>query len=77
MFLEILEITNYASFMNTYGTYTLFLPTNDAVKKYLTDVGAASLKDVPLADLKEIVKLHILDQEITNYFIYRWKNCDS
>jgi len=64
MFLEMLEITNYASFMNTYGTYTLFLPTNDAVKKYLSDVGAASLKDVPLKDLKEIVKLHILDQEV-------------
>lgn len=64
MFLEMLEITNYASFMNTYGTYTLFLPTNDAVKKYLSDIGAASLKDVPLADLKEIVKLHILDQEV-------------
>lgn len=64
MFLEMLEITNYASFMNTYGTYTLFLPNNEAVKKYLSDVGAASLKDVPLADLKEIVKLHILDQEV-------------
>lgn len=64
MFLEMLEITNYSSFMNTYGTYTLFLPTNEAVKKYLTEVGAASLKDVPLADLKEVVKLHILDQEV-------------
>lgn len=64
MFLEMLEITNYASFMNTYGTYTLFLPTNDAVKKYLSDVGAASLKDVPIEDLKEVVKLHILDQEV-------------
>lgn len=64
MFLEMLEITNYASFMNTYGTYTVFLPTNDAVKKYLSDVGAASLKEVPIEDLKEIVKLHILDQEV-------------
>ena len=65
MFLEILDITDYASFMNTYGTYTLFLPTNDAVKQYLTDVGAASLKDVPLADLQNLAKLHILDKKIT------------
>ena len=28
LFLEILDVTDYASFMNTYGTYTLFLPTN-------------------------------------------------
>jgi len=64
MFLEILQITNYAAFMNTYGTYTLFLPTNEAVKQYLKDVGAASLKDVPLVDLQNIAKLHILDQKI-------------
>lgn len=63
-FLEMLEITNYASFMNTYGTYTLFLPNNEAVKKYLSDVGAASLKDVPLNDLQDIVKLHILDDKV-------------
>lgn len=65
MFLEILDITNYASFMNTYGTYTLFLPTNDAVKQYLKDVGATSLSQVPLEDLKNIAKLHILDQKIS------------
>lgn len=65
MFLEILDITNYASFMNTYGTYTLFLPTNDAVKQYLTNIGATSLSQVPLEDLQNIAKLHILDQKIT------------
>lgn len=64
MFLEMLEITNFASFMNTYGTYTMFLPTNDAVKQYLKDVGASSLKEIPLKDLQDIVKLHILDQEV-------------
>ena len=64
MFLEMLEITNFSSFMNTYGTYTLFLPTNTAVKQYLTDIGVASVKEVPLADLQDLVKLHILDQEV-------------
>jgi uncharacterized surface protein with fasciclin (FAS1) repeats len=65
MFLEILDITNYASYMNTYGTFTLFLPTNDAVKQYLKDLGVSSLKEVPVEDLKNIVKLHILDKTIT------------
>lgn len=64
MFLEILDITNYASFMNTYGTYTLFLPTNEAVQQYLTDVGATSLSQVPLLDLQNIVMLHILDAKV-------------
>ncbi|PJJ10479.1 putative surface protein with fasciclin (FAS1) repeats [Flavobacterium sp. 1] len=65
MFLEILDITNYASYMNTYGTFTLFLPTNDAVKQYLKDLGVSSLKEVPVEDLKNIAKLHILDKTIT------------
>lgn len=64
MFLEILEITNYAPFMNTYGTYTLFLPTNDAIEEYLNDVGAASLSQVPLVDLQNIAKLHILEKKV-------------
>ncbi len=64
MFLEILDVTNYASFMNTYGTYTLFLPTNEAVKQYLNDVGVASLSQVPLEDLQKIAKLHIIDKKI-------------
>lgn len=64
MFLEILDITNYASFMNTYGTYTLFLPTNDAIQQYLTDVGATSLNQVPITDLENIAKLHIMDAKI-------------
>lgn len=64
LFLEMLELTNYASFMNTYGTYTLFLPNNDAINKYLSDVGVTSLKDVPLKDLQDIVKLHILDSKV-------------
>lgn len=64
LFLQILDITDYASFMNTYGTYTLFLPTNNAVEGFLADVGANSLTDVPLEDLKEIAKLHILNQKV-------------
>lgn len=69
MFLEILNITNYASFMNTYGKYTLFLPTNNAVEQYLKDIGAGSLSQVPLKDLQDLAKLHILDNKVnTNNF---------
>ncbi|AOZ98772.1 fasciclin domain-containing protein [Flavobacterium commune] len=64
MFLEILDITNYASFMNTYGTYTIFIPNNAAVQAYLNDVGATSLSQVPMTDLQNIAMLHILDQKV-------------
>lgn len=64
LFLEILDITGYDAFMNTYGTYTLFLPNNEAVNNYLTDIGASSLSEIGLTNLQELAKLHILDQTI-------------
>lgn len=63
-FLEILDITGYSSFMNTYGTYTLFLPTNEAIETLLTDLGINSINEVPLEELQELAKLHILEQTI-------------
>ncbi|MFI0431443.1 fasciclin domain-containing protein [Mariniflexile sp. HMF6888] len=64
LFLQILDITDYASFMNTYGTYTLFLPTNAAVEAYMSDLGVGTLDAVPLEDLQELAKLHILEQQV-------------
>ena len=64
MFLEILETTNYSTFMNTYGTYTLFLPTNEAVKNYLNEEGFSSISDIPIEDLQDLAKLHVLEERI-------------
>lgn len=64
MFLEIMETTNYSTFMNTYGTYTLFLPTNEAVQNYLDEEGFSSISDIPLEDLEDLAKLHILEERI-------------
>lgn len=65
LFLEMLDLTNYASFMNTYGTFTVFIPTNEAVTNYLKDLGFTSLSQVPVEDLKKVVKLHIIDTKYT------------
>lgn len=64
LFLEILDVTGYASFMNTYGTYTLFLPTNEAINQLLNELGVNSVNDIPLEDLQEIAKLHILPESV-------------
>lgn len=64
LFLEILDVTGYAAFMNTYGTYTLFLPTNEAITQLLNDQGVSSVKDVPLEYLQELAKLHILPETV-------------
>ncbi|MFI1743318.1 fasciclin domain-containing protein [Thalassobellus sediminis] len=64
LFLEILDVTGYAAFMNTYGTYTLFLPTNDAITQLLNEQGVSSVNDMPLEYLQELAKLHILPEAV-------------
>src|SRR5262245_40110437 len=35
---KIVEKSGYSGFLNAYGSYTLFAPTNDAVQKYMTTI---------------------------------------
>jgi len=66
MFISILEKAGSAGTLNGYGTYTLFVPTNDAVKLYLKDINKASVTDISEADAKDIVKIHLIRDTITS-----------
>lgn len=63
-FSKILERSETASFLDAYGTYTLFAPTNDAVKKYLTKIGKSSVEEISKEDLQNLVRFHLLEQVI-------------
>lgn len=65
-FRKILEITNTAGFLQAYGNYTMFLPTNDGVKAYLKDMGKNSVEEVNIDDLKNVVKFHLLEDTIAS-----------
>lgn len=68
-FVKILNITGNTGFLGAYGTYTCFAPTNDAVQNYLTQVGAGSVEEIPVDDLKKLVRFHILSDTLsTNSF---------
>src|SRR3982751_2013911 len=41
-FAKIVDKSGYSGFLDAYGSYTLFAPTNDAVKAYLQETGKAS-----------------------------------
>ncbi|WP_205509600.1 fasciclin domain-containing protein [Longitalea arenae] len=61
----ILQRTEISNFLDMYGSYTVFAPTNSGVQAWLNannivDVGSA---DVDL--LKDIVKFHILEDTLT------------
>jgi uncharacterized surface protein with fasciclin (FAS1) repeats len=64
-YVKILDRTNISPFLNAYGTYTAFAPTNDAIKAYLVEIGKTSTDDIDTATLKNICKLHIIQDTIS------------
>jgi len=63
-FRKILDRSGTADFLQAYGTYTLFLPNNDAVKQYLKDLGKSSVEDISVEDLTSLVKFHVINDTI-------------
>jgi len=59
-FRKILGLTGNAGFLNAYGTYTLFLPNNDAVNAYLKAEGKNAVEDVDIQTLKDLVRFHLI-----------------
>lgn len=62
---EILDRTETSSFLDAYGSYTLFAPINEGVKAWLNTIGAANVASADLNTLKEVVKFHILEDTVT------------
>ena len=62
---KIFERTNIAPFLNAYGAYTCFAPTNDAIKLYLQKIGKTSTDELDTATLKGICRLHLIQDTIS------------
>ena len=62
---EILDRTETSNFLDAYGSYTVFAPTNSGVTAWLGSIGAANVAAADLNTLKEIVKFHILEDTVT------------
>lgn len=65
-FSKILQLTENEGFLAAYGTYTLFAPNNAAIAAFLTSKGKASVNDVAIADLKDMVKMHLVRDTIAS-----------
>lgn len=66
---KIVEKSGFAGYLTAYGAYTMFAPTNDAVKLYLTDVNKPSVNDFTEAEAKSIVTFHLIQDTLaTNVF---------
>lgn len=63
-FAKIVDKAGYSGFLNAYGAYTLFAPTNDGVNAYLKDAGKASVDAFSQTEAQDIVKLHLIQDTI-------------
>ncbi len=59
-FHEMLIKSGTLSFLNAYGTYTCFAPTNEAIANYLESQGKNSLDDFHTEELKDLVRYHMI-----------------
>ncbi|WP_207495861.1 fasciclin domain-containing protein [Aridibaculum aurantiacum] len=64
LFKEILDRTETSAFLDAYGAYTVFAPTNHGVKTFLASINAPSVEAADINVLKEIVKFHILEDTV-------------
>lgn len=49
--------------LGTYGSYTVFAPTNSAIEKYLAQKGVASVEELSKEDCDTLALNHIIEQE--------------
>ncbi|SFW57705.1 fasciclin domain-containing protein [Chitinophaga sancti] len=63
-FLKILKITGDEGFLGVYGSYTIFVPNNDAVASFVKSSGHNTLESIDVQQLKDLVKFCILQDTI-------------
>ena len=62
-FKTILQRSNYLSALKTYGHYTVFVPTNEAIQNYLKENGFASVDALTKEQCDTISRTHIVQDK--------------
>ena len=61
LFVQILDRAQLLGLLGTYGSYTVFAPTNDAVNLYLTQNGYTSVAEMSDSLCKDVAYKHVID----------------
>lgn len=65
----IMHRANLMDLLSTYGSYTCFLPDNDAVDEFLQRRGLQSVDQLSDADCDTIARTHLIDNMYTTYMM--------
>ncbi|MEI7509637.1 MAG: fasciclin domain-containing protein [Flavobacterium sp.] len=61
IFTQALNITGFADLYKQSGAHTIFAPSNDAFTTFLTAKGFATINDIPVDQLKNLLLNHIIN----------------
>jgi uncharacterized surface protein with fasciclin (FAS1) repeats len=63
-FLEIADRAKFRDMLHAYGIYTCFVPSNDAVRRYLDSKSVSSVAELSVEECAQIVKYHVVRHEL-------------
>lgn len=59
-FINILQRTPYYALLSTYGNFTLFAPTNEAIDKYVNEMGLLGIEELTDENCDTLARTHII-----------------
>lgn len=65
LFAEAVEQAGAASYLDAWGTYTVFAPNNSAMQAFLQSEGKSHVSDLSESDVKDLVNLHIVQDTVS------------
>jgi uncharacterized surface protein with fasciclin (FAS1) repeats len=60
MFTECLRLTGLDKILDVSGSWTVFAPTDEAMKQFLAENHYAGISDIPIAELERITEFHVI-----------------
>ncbi|HLP48976.1 MAG TPA: fasciclin domain-containing protein, partial [Candidatus Kapabacteria bacterium] len=63
LFAECLRLTGLDTIINVSGSWTVFAPTDDAMRQYLAENNYSRVSDIPIKKLDKLTKFHIIQNQ--------------
>jgi len=82
MFTECLRLTGLDTILDVSGSWSIFAPSNEAIKLYLSENRYSNISAIPLDELKKITKFHIIQfpwslEQLKSLGVNGWKAVDD
>jgi uncharacterized surface protein with fasciclin (FAS1) repeats len=82
MFAECLRLAGLDTILDHSGSWTVFAPTNEAMKQYLSENHYVNISDIPSKNLERITEFHIIQnpwsfEQLQILTAYGWRTADD